>query len=307
MAHDPLAAADFLIINDRNAAEYGHDELFDDAPLLASMTFVPASNGTVHKWTNKGAAPTVGIRDINAGRDVDSPVYETLSTNLGILDASFDVDIAGARSYKGGTAALLAMETVAALRALMFKGESVLVYGNAASPTVLGLSYGLTAIGTYCLDAGGTTAATGSSVFMFRSAQDGVAAVFGNNGEVEVGEAVVIEKEVAGGGSYPAYYVPLTAWFGTQYGSGVDVVRIANLTEDSGHGLTDDLLYTAFASFRAGRPPTHIAMSRRSARQLQNSRTAYSPVGAPAEWPRSFQGIPIIITDAIVNTETLLV
>ena len=47
-------------------------------------------------------------------------------------------------------------------------------------------------------------------------------------------------------------------------------------------------------------------MNRRSLRQLQNSRTATNPTGAPAPIPDSAFGVPIIVTDAIVSTEALL-
>ena len=84
------------------------------------------------------------------------------------------------------------------------------------------------------------------------------------------------------------------------------IVRIANLTADSGKGLTDALLEDAMALFPSSMQPTMICMSRRSRKQLRKSRTTYSPTGSPAPNPVDFDGVPLIVTDSIIDTETLL-
>ena len=93
---------------------------------------------------------------------------------------------------------------------------------------------------------------------------------------------------------------------GIQVGSKYAVARIANLTADSGKGLTDSLLADALSLFPSSDQPTHIVMNRRSLTQLRKSRTTYSPIGEPAPRPSEYEGIPIVTTDAITNTETLL-
>ena len=96
------------------------------------------------------------------------------------------------------------------------------------------------------------------------------------------------------------------AHLGIQVGSKYACVRIANLTADSGKGLTDALLEDAMALFPSAMQPTVIAMSRRSRKQLRKSRTTYSPTGSPAPNPIEFDGVPIYVTDSIIDTETLL-
>jgi hypothetical protein len=52
--------------------------------------------------------------------------------------------------------------------------------------------------------------------------------------------------------------------------------------------------------------PTILVMNRRSLKQLQESRTATNATGAPAPFPSEAFGVPILVTDAITNTEALL-
>ncbi len=87
--------------------------------------------------------------------------------------------------------------------------------------------------------------------------------------------------------------------------------RLKNL--DADHPLTDDLLADLIYKFPAGIKPTHFIMNRQSAAQLRKSRqvVAASVNGAKvsggsitsAPMPTEAHGIPIIITDSIVNNE----
>jgi hypothetical protein len=123
--------------------------------------------------------------------------------------------------------------------------------------------------------------------------------------EIELGETVVVDMLDGTGKHFPAYYTPGSAWCGLQIGGAYDIVRIANLTADTGKGLTDDLIYTALSRFPGGRSPTHIVMNRRSLSQLRKSRTATNATGTPAPIPREVEGIPILVTEAISSTEAL--
>jgi hypothetical protein len=66
--------------------------------------------------------------------------------------------------------------------------------------------------------------------------------------------------------------------------------------------MISDLL----SRFPAGKEPTHLLMSRRSIKQLQQSRTATTTSGAPAPFPEDAFGVPIVKCESIVNTETIL-
>ena len=195
------------------------------------------------------------------------------------------------------------------LKAAFFAAEAQVLKGTVggAAAGFSGLADALLFGGAMVVNAGGTTAATGSSVYAVRSTPDlnNVSVIMGANGMIDVGETVV--QRLAGAtGTYPAYYTPISAWMGLQIGSSYSAGRICNITEDSGKKLTDALLAQLIEKFPAGRGPNYLVMNRRSLRQLQASRTATNPTGAPAPFPSEAFGIPIVVTDAISSTEALL-
>lgn len=309
MADDLLALADLLVINDMSVADLEISDILDDAAILRAMYSDVASNGTVHKYNKETGAPVVGFRSPNAGRELDSSADTQVSIDLKILDASFLVDLALANAYqRGGPQALVAREARRHLRAALFAAEKQLVNGtgndaggftgliNAA--TINGLTDEMV------VDADGDTALT--SVYLLRSTPDGnnVAVIVGQDGEISIGDTVTQMATDADDKKYPALWTPVQGWMGLQVGGARSIGRICNIGTDTGKGLTDDLIYAAFAKFPAGAMPTHIAMNRRSREQLRKSRTATNATGTPAPIPTEVDGVPIVCTDAILNSET---
>jgi hypothetical protein len=94
MASTPLPVSELVKINDQNVADVEISDLLRDAPVLAAMPAVEASNGTLHKYNKLTTEPTVGFRSLNDGRDHDYTVRTTVTETLQILDASFDMDAA---------------------------------------------------------------------------------------------------------------------------------------------------------------------------------------------------------------------
>jgi hypothetical protein len=162
-----------------------------------------------------------------------------------------------------------------------------------------------------CMDAGGTTAYTGSSVWLVRHGPDAVTGVLANEGKFEFG---ALRIESIADANDPTkfmdmYVQTLLAQIGLQVTNILAVARIKKLTSDPGHTLTDKLLMDAIALFPQDQPNA-IYMSLRSLGHLRDSRTATNPTGAPAVFPTSVkdvegQDIPIYPTGGILNTESL--
>lgn len=304
MADDYMALADLTVVNDANAVDLELSSLFQRAPLLQVLSAVTASNGAVHKYYTTTGAPVVGFRAVNDGREHDSAIRTAVTLDLEIFDASFTVDTAIARSYRGGPEALLRLEAIEALKQGYFVLEKQVLQGTVANAdgfTGLADTYNTLA---ECVDAGGSTALT--SVYLIRSNPSNVSIVAGNDGQLTVGESA-IQRVQGATGHFMAYVTEIQALYALQIGvTAKSAARICNLGTDTGKGVTDSLLYDAMATFESGSPPTHIVMNRRSAQQLRKSRTATNATGSPAPWPQDIEGIPIVITDAIGSAESAI-
>lgn len=306
MADNIATLADLVVINDQRVADIDVSDIIDGAPVLAALFADVASDGTIHRYLKETGAPVVGFRDPDEGRAHSKSTDELVSINLKVLDASFHVIKVLADAYSKGPDAMIAREAKRHLRAAFALAEKQIFNGLDAkgfSSLISELSY----IGhPMVYSAGGSTALT--SVWMLRSTPDlaGVTVITGRDGNIDIAETFVQFIEDANQKKLAAYMTPIEGWLGLQVGNAYSVARAANIDAggSGGHPLDDDMLSELFALFPEDQPPTHIVMNKRSRKQLQQSRTATSPSGAPAPWPTEWEGIPIISTASITNTET---
>jgi hypothetical protein len=315
MANSYIGLTDLVKLNDLNARDNGITDLLNDSPVLRAIYATTASNGTKHNYLKQTGAPTVGFRSPNAGKSNSNSSYTEITLNLALIDASFVIDQAIAASYRYGEEAFIERESRSQLRQALFQFEQQMWYGQVAGAAAGFVGFAdnanyNAAAGSLVVNAAGTTAATASSVWLIRSVPDeqGVTAIIGNQGEIAIGETVSTLKpdDTDATKFFPAWMTPISGYIGVQIGGNYSAVRIGNVTGDAGKGLTDALISKAIALFPVGKGPTHICCSRRSLQQLQASRTATSPSGAPAPIPQDSFNIPIVVTDSILNTEALL-
>lgn len=320
MADTLTTLAELVRFNSLDVNPADITNILNGAPVLRALHAMQSSNGTTHKYNIETTAPVIGFRAVNAGADITASISTQVSIDLKYIDAKIAEDVALANAYRGGAAAWLDNRTMRQLRQALFILEKQFFNG-----TVGGDASGFLGLAddanydkkndTLVVDAGGSTADTGSSVWFLRSTPDdsdvalvgaGDNALSTPNINVTVGD--IFQTMVLGSNSKQmiVYARECGGHLGVQIGSKYAVARICNLTADSGKGLTDVLLAQALEKFPSADPPTHICMNRRSLSQLQRSRTTYSPVGAPAPRPTEYEGIPIIVTDAITSTEALL-
>ena len=261
--------------------------------------------GVHYKTRVRTALPSVGFRNANEGVAATKPTYESRLVECYILNPRWECDKAVADRYEDGAEAYIAEDGVAMLEAAMQALASQFYYGTGNDakgfPGLLA-AYDST---NMVVDAGGTTADTGSSVWAVRFGPREVTWVYGNDGDLALSD--VVEERVTDGSGNPftAYCQEILARPGLQVASVYSIGRIKKLTEDSGKGLTDDLISTLLSKFPVGKRPEVLFMTRRSLRQLQQSRTATNATGAPAPIPTEAFGVPIQPTDAIVDTEAL--
>jgi hypothetical protein len=218
-----------------------------------------------------------------------------------------EVDKAVAQSSEDGPEAYLADEGVGQVTAALMTFAKQFYYGAASGVGHAKGGPGLldSVNSAMVVDAGGTTASTGSSVWGVKYGPKNVQLVFGENGMMDLSD--VREESIADADSnrFTAFVQELLAYPGVQVGSIYSVGRIKKLTADSGKTLNDAKMGSLLALFPVGFEPDVFFMSRRSAEQLRSSRTATNASGSEAPTPTEYEGIPIAITDNILDTEAL--
>jgi hypothetical protein len=285
------------------------------ATASPEVVTIPARTirGTSYKTVVRNSRPSVAFRSANEGTAGTKSNFAERLVEAFILSARIEVDKAVARGYEDGPEALQAIEGAGVMRAALSTVGSQTIYGRSAGAKgFIGLQEFIATFGDeLVVDAGGTTAATGSSVYAIKAGNQGVQYVYGNGTSFELSPFREGDAADASGNRFAAYIADLTAWVGLQCVNKYAIGRLKDCTADSGKGVTDAKIAELLSKFPVGERPTHLLMSRRSAFQLQVSRTmtastkqeAFTGVlpGVPTE---SF-GIPIIITDSIADNEAL--
>jgi len=171
--------------------------------------------------------------------------------------------------------------------------------------------------GTYTHNAAGTTSNTASSVYLVKFGEPYIqlvpALARNGNGIMDLPDFIVESILDANNRKAWAYVSELSSYLGLQTAAAHSVVRICNLTADSTKTLTDAKLNAGMRLFPANFRPDAIFMSRRSQQQLQDSRTVTlfgqgttrPDQEAIAPLPTSFEGVPIVATDNILNTDAI--
>jgi hypothetical protein len=311
-----MAQANLLDIAKLNGSDRVVGLIEETLTYAPEVQVLPARTirGTSYKIAARTSYPTVGFRAANEGSTPGKSEFENQLIECFILSAAIQADVAVAAAYEDGPEAWKDIESVGVMRQSLIKLGSQVFYGTSVdSKGFPGLQAIHTAFNSgLVVDAGGTTADTGSSVYGINTDTQGVQLIFGSNTTFSLGEWRI--ENVGTSTVYPAHVANLTAWVGLQVASKYAVGRLKDATEDSGKGVTDARLAELLSKYPVGYRPNIWLMNRRSAFQLQSSRsstTIYSGVkstsGAEvfAPLPTESNGIPIVITDSITNTEAL--
>ena len=276
--------------------------------------------GTSYKTGIRTGLPTVGFRNANEGQTPTKSTFEQKIIEAFIFGGQNEIDKAVADADERGAEYLKALEasgvTLAAMRAI----GSQIWYGTTQdakgfpglkAATVFG---GTTQNGDpLTINATGSTASTASSVYAVKFGEQDVTLIGGNDSAFTLGEWMIQQIVTSGTAKMTAHVNALTAWIGLQVAHENCVRRICNLTAQTGKGLTDPLLALLLDSFPIGFKPDAIFMSRRSRSQLQASRTVAlygqgptrpnQPTIAPI--PTEYDGIPLVASDSILNTDAI--
>lgn len=285
------------------------------------LNIVPARTiaGTSFKTSIRTGWPTVGFRNANEGTTASKSTFRQDLVQCYIMNGRVEVDKAVAAAYEDGAGAYEMIEASGVMKAALQTAGRQFFDGTTANAKGFGglkafVPYGASeAAAPFYVNATGSTAATATSVYFVKFGMQDVQLIVGQGGAIDLSpfrDETIYDADDA---PIPGRVADLMAWAGLQIGNKNCVVRIGNITEDSGKGLTDALMYQALYRFPIGIRPDAIFMSKRSYRQLQLSRTVTlqgngtvrpnQPVYAPPF--QEFDGIPVYQTDSITNTEVI--
>lgn len=314
MAYAYLTMLDLAKMNGSDQTVGMIEENLNAAPELSVL---PARQikGTSFKTLVRTGYPTTAFRQVNQGVEPTKSTYVNKMFETYYYDGQMEVDNAIAGADELGPDHALAVEAMGHGRAFLLKAGSQVWYGVGTGGDANGFPGAQALVdSSLVVDAAGTTASTGASVYAICAAPGFFELILGNNTVLTAGQwrkqsITRSSKEMT------AWKNSLEGWIGSAFYSKYAVGNIKNLTADSGKGLTDSLLADLIASFPVGVRPTHLFMSRRSRKQLQKSRTvtlfgngsgnvgAKSGIIAPT--PTEYEDIPIIVTDSLLETETI--
>ena len=311
-----MAQANLLDIAKLNGSDTIVGLIEETLTYAPEVQIMPARTirGTSYKIASRVSYPGVGFRAANEGSTPTKSEFENQLIECYILSGAVQADLAVARAYEDGEQAWKDIESVGVMRQAMIELGSQVIYGTTADAKGFpGLQAIHTAFNSGLLvDAGGSTPGTGSSVYGINTDTQGVQLVFGAGTTFELGEWRI--ENVGTSSVYPAHVANLTAWVGMQVGSKYSVGRLRDATDDALGGVTDAKLANLLSKYPVGYRPNYWLMNRRSAYQLQVSRSSVisatgskSASGAEvfAPLPSESNGIPIVITDSILNDEAL--
>jgi hypothetical protein len=282
-------------------------EAANAAPEIRIFPAMPFE-GVSYSTTVVTALPTgSSFRAANNGVDAGKATRENRLVEAFIMNKRWSVDKAVADGYVKGWNNLLAQEALLQMQAAWQDLGSQIYYGTSADS--LGFSGFVSAVdSTMVVSAGTGTASTCSSVWGAVFGETDVQLALGMGGKIDMSDPYEGDETGANSKVYRAYRQDLVARPGLQIGSKYSIGRIKNVPAGA-TGLTDDLLDSLLECCKVGKAFDAIFLTKRSLRQLKDSRTATSASGAPAPWPESIVGpsgkvIPLVVTDSITNTET---
>ena len=302
---------DIAIQNGSDAAVGLIEESIKEIPEISGVTEEGMSipgvgaartiKGLSYKTLVRTALPSVGFRNANDGVTATKSTYENRVVETFILNPRWQCDKAVADKHEDGPERFIANEASGIMTAAMQTLGTQFFYGRSTGDAKghPGLIDSIQS--TFTKDATGA-GATASSVWGVRFGEQDVQWVYGDGGSLTMLDPRI--QDITGSNNLPltGYIQELLAYPGVQVGSIYSLCRVKNITEAAGKTLTDALLFQLLSQLK--KRPQVWFMTRRSREQLRASRTATNTTGAPAPIPTEAAGIPIAVTESLLNTET---
>lgn len=289
------------------------DETYLSAPLLNKLPSRVIS-GTTYKYQKRDTLPKIGARPVNAGADVHKAAIKTENAECYYYDGRIEVDKALIDAEPDNKHLLMADNAKATIKGTMFGLEQGLFYKTpyGINPLRAQIADYMAISAAHITDESAWTAG-GTSVWLLHVDDDSLRLNWGNRKTLQFGpirdESVMRNKADGTPGYMQAKVQNCNFWLGfeqmNEFASGV----ILNVS--AANPLTDEILAKASDLFPAAMRPNLIVMNPGARSLLRKSRSqALTYVKGNkgqtvyAETPTEWDGIPILVTDGILDDET---
>lgn len=286
--------------------------LIEDATTYApEFSVVPAVTkpGTTYRVTRRTALPTAAFRSVNESGTIGKSTFKQEVKEMYFLDCPLQVDEAAVQADDGSAGSFLTQEAQAALQAAIQAIGTQMYYGVSADAKGFA---GLQSQSVGKWPTGGTTGST-SAYLVWLNAQ-GVQFVVGRDGNLAL-PAWARQAIVSTTSQRFAWVSNVSGYIGLQVGSAAAVWRVsgitaaAPLTDARGAGLLSKVPLDRRNGLRwfMNRTAKYTLDKSRSTLGYIAPTSGASPTQSlgPA-WVSqdSLCGIPITVTDSLVDTET---
>lgn len=276
------------------------DEVLVVAPELSAIP-VRVIPGTSMPVTVRTGIPDASFRLQNQGVSPSKVSYETREFATAILEHRLVID---ERQFDAAVDPVRFMEDhyVAAYQAIVKAIGSQFYYGNPSGTTAGFPGLNLQALAANEINAGGSTAKT--SAWMLQGGRNAVEIIFGSGQQIVKGKERLETAYDADGKAFSAIVNTVSCRVGVVLTNKNRAFRIKNIGTDTGKGLTETLLWSAWErAMEVGANPTDILMNIRSSSQLRASLGTNPVTGRPFPPLMDFESIPVTITASITNAE----
>lgn len=258
--------------------------------------------GVTYETTCLVELPTVAARNMNEGTDPQKSRSEKRTASCCAITPRWGIDKI-AETIDNSAAKLLAKEARAFMAAYIKWLGQVFYYGtNIDGKACPGLLQAITSAQT--VDATGTGSAA-SSVWAVKWGEDAVQWLSGNNGQNMISDPRIGDFTGTNNKPVTGIIQELVSRPGLLVGSTKYIGRIKNITASTGKTLTGDMLGDLVntkmgLSYR----PDAIFLTPRSLEQYRQNLQAITSSTMRIQTPTEFEGIPLVPTESLTNTET---
>lgn len=273
-------------------------------PALARFPITRIEQGLKYTTQFMVELPTVGFRKLGEGIAASKGRYEEREFKTALFGGRAEAEIAAYAADSGGEGAVKARVVRDTAQAALEHLDAQIFYGVVNDDDGFpGLKAFTPFGGAYTYNATGTTSNTASSVYGVKFGEDYCSLIYGKGNPFDLGEWR--KQDIIGTNSlpFPGEVADLEGWIGMAIKHKASVLRICNITAQTGKGVTDALLGAAIDLLPTKMQPDVWFMSKRSRSQLRASRS--TPENVYPDLPTESNGIPIEVDDSILDTDAI--